>query len=181
MKASLKEIKREINDIERGKKDICKISEDAQKYLNRLNPSQVYASYYIYAKNKKKIFYPYREDSPFEISGKWLIFQMKGGKLDNVWKEVKRLTEKGLLVDECKVSAMIKMPDIPNKDVGVICVYTYNSNDKKDLLRVAKRLFNIKGVERLVYKENIPKDDKKSKYVVTKDNYRKILQDKSQM
>ena len=150
------------------------------KDIDDLNPSGVVEEYWLYAENKGKKFY---EDYT-KNCGKWMIFANKGEELDLIWKQVKELTEKGLLVDSCKVSTTKENPNALTRDMGVICIYTYNSNDKEDLLRVANQLFKIDRVSKLVYKEDkatgegkyaIKGDKKISKYFVTRENYKAKL------
>jgi len=145
-----------------------------------LKPSKEMNTYWISAYNEKKKHY--EKDSP--QSGKWLIFARVGKELDSIWKNIKILTEEGNLVDYCKVSTRKENPNAMNQNIGVICVYTYDSKDKLDLLRVADILFKIKDVEKLYYKEDASThegrysnngDKNISKYSVTKKNYLKIL------
>lgn len=157
--------------------------EDFKKTLNKIEernsekPSEVDDDYWVYATNKKERFY----NEYTKHCGKWMIFVKVGDEMDGIWKEVKNLTEKGNLVDSCKVSTKKENPNALKNEIGVICIYTYNSADKKDLLRVAEKLFQIKGVERLVYKEDkitgegkyaVKGNKKISKYSVTKENFK---------
>ena len=145
-------------------------------------PSEIDEEYWVYArsKNKKK----YSEST--ENCGKWMIFAYKGEQLDNIWENVKKATERGLLGDSSKVSTNKDNSNALNKNSGVICIYTYDSNDKKDLKRIAKELFKIEEIERLVYKEDnathdgkyANRGDKKiSKWVITKENFKEILKE----
>jgi len=152
-----------------------------QEEMNNKNPSEVTEDYWLYASNKaNKKYYAEMSDD----CGKWMIFAEKGKKLDAIWKEVKQLTEKGLLVDSCKVSTNKDNPNSSNFKNGVICIYTYDVNDKADLMRAAEVLFGIKEVVYLCYKTDratiggkyANKGDKKiSTYAVTKDNYKEKL------
>lgn len=142
-------------------------------------PSQEKEEYFVYAINKK-IDYPESEDS----CGKWMIFAYQGEQLDSIWASVKKAIERGLLGRSAKCSTAKENPNSLNKKSGVICVYTYDSNGKQDLKRIAEELFKIEDVERLFYKEDNATLDGKyanrgdkniSKWVVTKENFKEIL------
>lgn len=141
-------------------------------------PSQITEEYWIYAINKEN--YP----EPTNNSGKWMIFGHKREQLDKIWEGVKKAVEKGLLGDSAKCSTAKENPNSLNKSSGVICAYTYDSNDKEDLKRAARKLFKIEGVEKLFYKEDndtyegkyVNKGNKNiSKWIVNKDNFLKVL------
>ncbi len=143
-------------------------------------PSQVKEEYWVYAISKSKKEYPESTDR----CGKWMIFGYKGEQLDNIWEGVKKAIEKGLLGSSAKCSTTKENPNSLNKNSGVICVYTYDSNDKSDLKRIAKELFKIEGVEKLFYKEDnatyegkyANRGDKKiSKWFVNKNNFKEVL------
>ncbi len=171
-------LKEEIDRLENGTQSF--ISSETQHYLDSLKPSEVKATYFIYATNKQQKLYEFYNND----CGKWMIFAEKGKKLDLIWSEIKRLTEEGFLVDICKVSTQKENIHASNSHVGVICVYTYSSSDKKDLLRVAGLLLDIPNTNRLVYKEDAVTGEGKyankghkmiSKYVVTKEDYKIVL------
>lgn len=147
--------------------------------MKETKPSRVTEAYWVYAINKVKK-YPKSTNN----CGKWMIFAYKGRQLDNIWKGVKKATEKGLLGNSAKCSTAKENANSLNKNSGVICVYTYDSNDKEDLKRIAEKLFKIKDVEKLFYKEDnatyegkyANRGDKKiSKWFVTKDNFKEVL------
>lgn len=142
-------------------------------------PSEEFNEYWIRSKNEK-IDYP----KPTKHNGKWLIFAERGDVLDKIWGKVKKLTEEGKLGSSSKVSTEKDNEHSQNKKYGVICVYTYNSEDKKDLKRIAKELFKIEDIKRLSYKEDIlthlgvysknNPNRKISKYSVTRETIKKL-------
>lgn len=143
-------------------------------------PSQVTEEYWIYAISRSRKKYP----EPNENCGKWMIFAYKGKQLDSIWKGVKKAIEKSLLGSSAKCSTAKENPNSLNKSSGVICVYTYDSNDKEDLKRIAEELFKIDGVEKLFYKEDnatyegkyANRGDKRiSKWFVNKNNFLEVL------
>lgn len=143
-------------------------------------PSQVTEKYWVYAISKSKKKYPESTNS----CGKWMIFSYQGEQLDNIWVDVEKAIEKGLLGSSAKCSTSKENPNALVKKTGVICVYTYDSNDKEDLKRIAKELFKIEGIGKLFYKEDnatyegryANRGDKKiSKWFVNKDNFLEVL------
>lgn len=143
-------------------------------------PSQITEDYWVCAISKSKKKYP----EPTDNCGKWMIFAYLGEQLDTIWADVEKAIEKGLLGSSAKCSTSKENPNALFKKSGVICVYTYDSNDKEDLRRIAEELFKIEGIEKLFYKEDnatyegkyANKGDKKiSKWFVTKDNFREVL------
>ena len=83
--------------------------------------------------------------------GKWLIFSSKEN-IDGDWQKVKEAQDKGLLGDMSKVSTAINYKQFKNH---VICVYTYDSNDKEDLLRVREGLKEAGFDKPINYKRDI--------------------------
>ncbi len=143
-------------------------------------PSKVTEDYWVYVINKSKEKYP----KPTNNCGKWMIFAYQGKQLDSIWESVKKVVEKGLLGSSAKCSTAKENPNSLNKKAGVICVYTYDSNDKEDLKRIARELFKINEIEKLFYKEDnatyegkyANKGDKKiSKWFVNKNNFLEIF------
>jgi len=147
--------------------------------MKKEKPSQITKEYWVYAINKGN---SYPEST--ENCGKWMIFAYRGEQLDNIWKGVKKAVEKGLLGSSAKCSTAKENPNSLNKNSGVICVYTYDSNDKEDLKRMVEELFKIKDVEKLFYKEDNATFEGKyankghkriSKWFVNKNNFQEVL------
>lgn len=101
-------------------------------------------------------------------TGKWLIFVNKEN-IDEVWEKIKSATEQGILGIETKVStAKPKPADIGyEKDkhvIHVICVYTYDWTDEKDVKRVREELRKLDITNKIPYKAD--EDTIKGKYAV---------------
>ncbi len=143
-------------------------------------PSRITDEYWVYAISKNRVKYPESTDN----CGKWMIFAYKGEQQDAIWVEVKKKIEKGLLGNSAKCSTVKENQNSLNKNSGVVCVYTYDSNDKEDLKRIAEELFEINGIVKLWYKEdNVTHEGKYanrgdkniSKWFVTNDNFKEVL------
>ena len=111
-------------------------------------PSQITDVYWIYAKNDV-VSYP--KDT--ERSGKWLIF-VPTDKIDAVWATIKKATEKGLLGKFSKVATAKPNPNAPTSKDKVICVYTYDYEDEKDVMRIREELRKLGIVSKIPYKTN---------------------------
>ncbi len=109
-------------------------------------PSQVTDTYFwLIANNSRTI------KRPTERTGKWLIFK-SWDDLDNLWERVKKATYSGDLGPSSKVATKTPNPLSKDPDTGVICVYTYDYEDKKDVRRVRRKLLSIGITELLYYK-----------------------------
>jgi len=122
------------------------------------NPSEATKGYWIFA-SRKKGKYP----KPTSRSGKWLIFvNMKD--IDELWAKIKKATEEGKLGAEAKVStAKPKPADIGyKKDEHVICIYTHDSTDEKDVKRIREELRKLGITNKIPYKAD--EDTGKGRY-----------------
>ena len=93
---------------------------------------------------------------PKEINhngGKWMIFRSKE-KIDKLWGKIRLSTILGFLGNRAKVSTAKSNPNASNSKSYVICVYTYDSNDKKDVKRIRKELKSLDIKEVIRYKTN---------------------------
>lgn len=104
-------------------------------------PSEVIDEYWIYAVRKKGK-YP----KSTQRSGKWLIF-VDPKNVDEVWAKIKEATEEGKLGDCAKVATAKPNPLSGKSKARVICVYTYDWADEKDVRRVREELRNL-GIKR---------------------------------
>ncbi len=111
-------------------------------------PSEITSIYWIWAENDKK-HYP---DST-ERSGKWLIFA-DINKIDEIWKKVKDATENNLLGCFSKVSTAKPNPNAQDSKSKVICVYTYDYEDKKDVMRIREELRKLGITFKIPYKSD---------------------------
>lgn len=108
-------------------------------------PSQITDKYWIWANTNK--FYP---DHTIR-GGKWLIFYSID-KIDKTWLIVKKATIEGRLGNISKVSTAKINPNAKNPNTKVICVYTYDSGDFNDVMRIRKELELLGFTQQLKYK-----------------------------
>ena len=93
------------------------------------------------------------------LVGKWLI-RLQCRFVDYCWGQVRRATEAGTLGIGAKVSTDWHNEHDPAGTWGAthaICIYTRDWHDRKDVLRVARRLRDTDAVRRsvLLYKPDI--------------------------
>lgn len=122
-------------------------------------PSEVTDVYWIYAMRKKGK-YP----DPTPRSGKWLIFvDLKN--VDEVWAKIKKAVEEGKLGDSAKVSTAKPKPLAGKSNAKVICVYTYDWTDEKDVKRIREELRELGIRNKIPYKTD--EDTLSGKYRIT--------------
>jgi hypothetical protein len=109
-------------------------------------PSQVTGDYWIYAWRHEGS-YP----QPTERSGKWLLF-VPSEKIDAAWATIKRATEQGRLGDSAKAAAARPNALAIDAQKKVICVYTYDGDDRDDVGRVLRELRALGFGARLFWK-----------------------------
>ncbi len=109
-------------------------------------PSETTSVFWIYAKNG-------RGNPPkfTQRSGKWLIF-VDSKDVDEVWAKIKDATEIGKLGDSAKVATAKPNPVSKNPEKKVICVYTYDWTDEKDVRRVREELRSLGIINKIPYK-----------------------------
>ncbi len=102
--------------------------------------------YWIYAKRKGGEY-------PGHTSrgGKWLIF-VSNHNIDNTWIKIKTAVEQGKLGTMAKVATAKKNPDARNSNSKVVCVYTYDWDDERDVKRIREALRNIGIARKISYK-----------------------------
>jgi hypothetical protein len=137
------------------------------------NPTEVFDEYWVHARNND-LDYP----DLTEKSGKWMIFPHVS-ELDNVWNLIKEDLKKGNLTKSAKCGTMKENPNATSHNYKLICVYTYDYEDEEDVMRVAKRLFELGIKGKLRYKADSDTlsdkyskngDKQISKYVVSKED-----------
>ena len=121
-------------------------------------PSQVTDAYWIYAKRRKGK-YP----KPTLKSGKWLVF-VNERDVDEVWAKLKKATEEGKLGSSAKV-ATAKPSPLGESGKKVICVYTYDWEDEKDVKRIREELRKLGITNKIPYKSD--EDTLSGKYRAT--------------
>lgn len=126
---------------------------------SNLSPSMEKSSYWLAARRKKG---DYPKDTT--RSGKWLLFVDKT-EIDQMWEKVKFATEEGRLGASSKVSTAKENPHAATSKTGVICVYTYDSEDREDVFKVRAELKQIGVNHKIPYKTD--SDTRTGKYQVS--------------
>ena len=124
----------------------CEVPTTGRSSISEFKPSQVTNLYWL-AAERRKGKYP----KPTARSGKWLIF-VGNDQVDNVWATIKKAVEEGKLGDRAKVSSARPNPLSQSPGRHVICTYTYDYADKKDVMRVRRQLTKLGIKEKIPYK-----------------------------
>lgn len=90
--------------------------------------------------------------TPTAASGKWLLF-VQPHQLDEWWKKVRDATRCGELGIAAKAATAKPNPHAAGSN-KVICVYTYDSQDRGDVMRVREALRGMGATWRCPYKED---------------------------
>ena len=122
-------------------------------------PSEVSDVYWIYAKRERGE-YP----KSTQRSGKWLIF-VYDKKVNDVWAKIKKATEEGKLGNSSKVATAKPNPLAGKSEAKVICVYTYDWTDERDVRRVREELRKLGITNKIPYKAD--EDTLSGKYRIT--------------
>ncbi len=120
-----------------------------------MKPSKAFDGYWIYARRKKGS-YP----AHTARSGKWLIFAPTD-QIDRAWEIVKQATINGMLGEVSKVATALENSNAKDNNVKVICVYTYDYEDKDDVYSIRDKLYKLGFTNRLVYKTDQATKSKK--------------------
>ena len=113
-----------------------------------MRPSQVFNEYWLYSKRELGS-YPQHTSK----SGKWLIF-VPIDKIDYIWEVIKKATVNGMLGNLSKVATARKNPTAKDHNIKVICVYTYDYSDMKDVFRIRRALTELGFTNKLIYKSD---------------------------
>lgn len=108
-----------------------------------LRPSEINDSPWVYA---KRLINNYPQDT--ERAGKWITY-ISFRNIDPVWRKIKLATEAGLLGGYSKCATAIHNPQASTK---IICSYTYDSQDFKDVMRIRNQLRKLGIVRPIPYK-----------------------------
>ena len=114
--------------------------------LANRRPTEVTETFWIRA-SRNHGSYP----KPTERSGKWLLF-VPVEKVDEAWAVIKRETETGKLGPSSKVATMRPNANARDPRTKVICVYTYDSDDRADVGRVRQALRELGFTKKISYK-----------------------------
>lgn len=137
----MKEGKPNLESIKKKSREVSLPYSDAK-------PSEVTDVFWIFA-SRKQGDYP----SSTGKSGKWLIF-VYNENVDEVWAKIKKATEEGRLGGSSKVATLRPNPRAVKPGLKLICVYTYDWTDEKDVKRVREELRNLSFVNKLSYKSD---------------------------
>jgi hypothetical protein len=113
---------------------------------DRRLPSHVTDAYWVYAV-RQGYGYPPRTAR----GGKWLFF-IPNEHIDEAWATIKEATEEGLLGDSSKVATARPNPHETSPHTKVICVYTYDGDDRADVGRILEGLRDLSFKGRLFWK-----------------------------
>ncbi len=111
-------------------------------------PTQENHDFWIRAENESMI---YPEST--ERRGKWMIF-VHISEIDEIWVKIRKALEEGRLGKHAKTATMRANRNAVRKEYKVICVYTYDSDDREDVVRVLKALREIGIRDKMYYKED---------------------------
>lgn len=93
--------------------------------------------------------YRKQDDYPQQAEGKWLLHATRE-RIDNLWQLIALATEEGYLGSFSKVSTA-SLPDTAKTGIHVICIYTYDSDDREDIMRVRAALREMNILHLLSY------------------------------
>lgn len=132
----------------RGAIEDAQRKRDIPKLLTKDHPNN--EGGWIFARNSQSS-YP----TGTKNSGKWMIFPHLT-EVDIVWTIIEKAIEQGQLGDTAKVAlgSGAFISGDREKDDRVICIYTYDSEDRRDLLRILRQIRNLGINHRAFYKEN---------------------------
>jgi Domain of unknown function (DUF1917) len=121
-----------------------------QKNTGQPLPTEMDSDYWIWAERVDTYNYP----QPTERCGKWMIYA-HDSEVDQVWMTIRDAVVGGLLGSSAKVATMKPSPNAVKPDHKVICIYTYDSEDKDDVVRILTSLREDLGVlHKAFYKED---------------------------
>jgi hypothetical protein len=92
----------------------------------------------------------YPDNHPLR-DGKWMVW-FPPSDIDRYWKRIRVAVEQGLLGNWAKVSTAGSISE--KRPDHVICVYTYDYEDKEDVMRIREVLQKIGIRQRIPYKAN---------------------------
>jgi hypothetical protein len=130
-----------IKDVLR-QKELARRTEFHQQLLDCCTGEQECCSGWVYARRLRGEYY-----KETERSGKWMIFPLCEDAV-SVWKKIASSVENGDMGRSAKITTSRK------KETCVICIYTYDSDDKADLLRLLQNIRGLKINLRAIYKED---------------------------
>jgi len=117
------------------------------KFLNKQDelPTENKKEYWILAFSKNK----YPEHTSF--GGKWLLF-IDEKEINEKWNIVKKAIKENKLGKIAKVSTKLGKKE---NNQYVICIYTYDSRDENDMLKIREELSKLGFKNKIPYKRDI--------------------------
>jgi hypothetical protein len=112
----------------------------------KTKPSQVSEDFWIFAQRRTGGYPP-----ATTRSGKWLLFVPRD-QVDEVWSKVELVLDEGRLGDIAKVSTTRPNRNASDPENHVICVYTYDSEDVEDVMRIRQVLRDMGFTNKIPYK-----------------------------
>lgn len=95
---------------------------------------------------------------PTNRQGKWLLF-VRREHVDEIWSKVIQALHERRLGASAKVSTARPNANAVNSNKHVICVYTYDSDDEEDVMRVRATLRELGFEAPISYKTDQATDD----------------------
>jgi len=127
------------------------------------NPSKEIIEYWLGAIRNESLNESQSYPEMNSNGGKWLIFaDIK--EIDSLWEKISTATMNGLLGGGSKVSTAKPNDNAKDPNQKVICVYTYDSTDTSDVMRVREELRKLGIVQKIPYKTN--QSTRENKYEV---------------
>jgi len=118
----------------------------ARDSVSESKPSQVTDVYWLTAERRRG-GYP----KATARSGKWLVF-VRNDEVDEVWALISEAVREGKLGNQAKVSTAKPNPLSRDPTRHVLCIYTYDYANKKDVIRVRRELRRLGITEEIPYK-----------------------------
>ncbi len=84
-------------------------------------------------------------------SGKWLVF-LPADEIDAFWARVREAIQSGRLGDQAKVATRAKKDLRDGVGKHVVCIYTYDHDDRADVWRIRAELRELGVTWRIYYK-----------------------------
>jgi hypothetical protein len=109
------------------------------------NPTQDLDNYWI----QDRVNNDYPDHT--ERGGKWLIF-LKTELLDEYWNKIRQSLHDSGLGSIAKTATSKPNPNAASSKEKVICVYSYDADDKEDVMRIRQSLRDIGITWKIPYK-----------------------------
>ncbi|WNE40767.1 MAG: hypothetical protein mread185_000224 [Mycoplasmataceae bacterium] len=132
--------------------NIFKIKDEDDSFVygdSEHKPLEEKKYHWIYATNKKLDKQQRKINLQYKRTGKWLIF-IHQSEINDKWEIIKENVENNNLGISAKVST--SKPSMKSSDYRVICIYNYDFQDTKDIMKARRVLWNLGFKQPLCYK-----------------------------